>query len=135
MHASHQKKLLNAGFTIYSGDIYGAHAPRIKVKTPADHNWKTFEKDFKSKAELKRRLDELDKKPMWIDLYDTKNSPISGLDVAKDRLVKALDECLSGFGHHRIDAETPVDHIQLPSGRTLEITVRANGDIQNWINK
>jgi hypothetical protein len=74
MHASHQEKLLNAGFTIYMGTTVGAGNLIIKAKTPANHNWHTIEKNFASKAELKRRLHELDKMPKLIDLNDSKNT-------------------------------------------------------------
>lgn len=74
MHQSHQNKLLSAGFTLYFGCFDSAQGLVIKKKTFAKTNWHTHEKDFKSKAELKRRLVELDKKKEWIDLYDTKNT-------------------------------------------------------------
>lgn len=74
MHASHQARLLEAGFTIYYGGNDGARGLVIKVKTKRNHNWTIHEKGFKSKAELKRRLIELDQKKDWVDLYDSKNS-------------------------------------------------------------
>lgn len=73
MHASHQLKIINAGFTIYRG-MKVDNSFFIKVKTKSNHNWHNLEKDFPSAAALKRRLHELDKKPMWIDLNDTKNT-------------------------------------------------------------
>ena len=74
MHGSHQLKLLKAGFTIYYGCNDAQSGLVIRIKTCANSNWHTFEKGFKSKAELKRRLAELDAKKEWIDLYDTKNN-------------------------------------------------------------
>jgi hypothetical protein len=73
MHASHQAKLLNAGFTIYSGTTVGDGKLAIKAKTPDNHNWHTIEKNFATKVALKKRLHELDTMPKMIDLYDTKN--------------------------------------------------------------
>ena len=74
MHSSHQIKLLNAGFTIYFGENNPKSGPVIKAKTYDNHNWHIIERGFKSIAELKRRLVEIDKRKEWIDLYDTKNN-------------------------------------------------------------
>ncbi|WP_336834390.1 hypothetical protein [Sphingobacterium siyangense] len=74
MHASHQARLLKAGFTIYYGCMDAIHGLIINRKTAKNHHWTIYQKGFKSKAELKRRLAELDKKNDWIDLYDTKNT-------------------------------------------------------------
>ena len=73
MHSSHQAKLLKAGYTIYTGTT-SPQGLVIKAKTLDNSNWHTIEKGFLSKAQLKKRLFELDKKPTWIDLYDSKNN-------------------------------------------------------------
>jgi hypothetical protein len=63
---------MNKGFKFYFGTIRNGK-PVIQIKTKDSPNWHILEKDFKSVAECKRRLAELDKLQDWIDLYDTKN--------------------------------------------------------------
>lgn len=48
------QKILNAGFTIIRADDQSL---RIKRKNGERREWHTWEKDFKSKAELRRRMD------------------------------------------------------------------------------
>ena len=59
-------KLVEAEFTILRRDDYPS--PRIKVWTPSglDGSWKTYEKDFASKAARDRRIDELKQDPKII---------------------------------------------------------------------
>jgi len=73
MHSTHQAKLLNVGYTIYTGTTT-TNGLVIKAKTPDNHNWHTIEAGFKNKSQLKKRLFDLDKKSNWIDLYDSKNT-------------------------------------------------------------
>jgi hypothetical protein len=56
MTAKDQLKVLRAGFTIIREDIQNL---KIKHKIKDLTNWTTYESGFKSKAELRRRMDEL----------------------------------------------------------------------------
>lgn len=55
MNAKDQLKITKSGFTIIRADYENM---RIKHKT-GEQDWSTFEKDFKSKAALQRRMKEL----------------------------------------------------------------------------
>lgn len=56
LHSRDVQKLLNAGFTIIRADNDNL---KIKHKCKDHPDWTTFEKDFKSKAELRRKMDVL----------------------------------------------------------------------------
>jgi len=56
LHSRDVLKLLNAGFTIIRADNVNL---KIKCKTKENTEWTTFQKDFKSKAELRRNMDEI----------------------------------------------------------------------------
>ena len=56
LHTRDVSKLLKAGFTIIRADNENL---KIKHKTKNVTNWTTYEHDFDSKAELRRRMDEL----------------------------------------------------------------------------
>lgn len=50
------QKILKAGFTIIRED---RHRLAIKCKTAKQAEWHTLEKDFVSKAAMRRRMDEM----------------------------------------------------------------------------
>ena len=54
MDQKSQIKVMKAGFKILRPD--DQPTPRIKIKDNTSHEWLTFEKDFKSKAERDRRM-------------------------------------------------------------------------------
>ncbi len=56
LHSRDVLKLLKRGFTIIRADNENL---KIKHKTVKNHDWQTLEKDFKSKAALRRKMDEL----------------------------------------------------------------------------
>lgn len=56
LHSRDVLKLLKKGFTIIRADNLNL---KIKHKTAGNYEWQTLEKDFKSKAALRRRMDEL----------------------------------------------------------------------------
>lgn len=56
MNTRDQLKILDAGFIIIRADESNL---RIKAKTLARPEWHTYEKGFKSKAELRRRIKQL----------------------------------------------------------------------------
>ena len=56
MNARDQQKILAAGFTIIRADEANL---KIKAKTLERPEWHTYEKGFKSKAELNRRIQQL----------------------------------------------------------------------------
>lgn len=56
LHSRDILKLLKKGFTIIRADNENL---RIKHKSRANTEWQTLEKDFKSKAALRRKMDEL----------------------------------------------------------------------------
>lgn len=51
------KKVIDAGFQIIRRD--DSPTPRIKIKIAPSYEWRTFEKDFASKAARDRRFKEL----------------------------------------------------------------------------
>lgn len=59
-----QQKLLRAGFTLIRSD---QHNLRIKFRGSPDNDWRTLENGFKSKAALKRKMDELLKLSTFIE--------------------------------------------------------------------
>ena len=67
MQAKDQLKLLNAGFKVirqsitptYAGGVVKGSIICIKYKDADHHEWCVLEKDFKSKAAVQRRVDEL----------------------------------------------------------------------------
>ena len=72
MDAASQKKVIDAGFIILRCD--NQPSPRIKVKdgnnvnhTHSCYEWRTLEKDFKSKAARDRRFKELLKQSLIIE--------------------------------------------------------------------
>jgi hypothetical protein len=73
MNTHEQAKLLRAGFTIVQGEENASTGLLIKQKTASRQSWHTREKDFPTKAALKRRLIELMKDEKIIDLIDSKN--------------------------------------------------------------
>ncbi|MEE6129099.1 hypothetical protein V2E39_16990 [Chryseobacterium arthrosphaerae] len=56
LHSRDVLKLLKKGFTIIRADDLNL---KIKHKTGKNYEWQTLEKDFKSKAALRRKMDEL----------------------------------------------------------------------------
>ncbi|MGC5744404.1 hypothetical protein [Chryseobacterium sp. NFX27] len=56
LHSRDTLKILKAGFTIIREDNVNL---RIKCKTLQNTDWITMEKDFKSKAAVRRKMDEL----------------------------------------------------------------------------
>lgn len=56
LHTRDILKLLKAGFTVIRADNENL---KIKHKTKNVIDWTTYESGFKSKAELRRRMDEL----------------------------------------------------------------------------
>jgi hypothetical protein len=56
LHQRDVLRLIKVGFTIIRADNENL---KIKHKTKNVTNWTTYESDFKSKAELRRRMDEL----------------------------------------------------------------------------
>lgn len=83
MNQTDQIKLLNAGFTIITGENHAKYGLRIKGKTKNQTEWHTLQNDFKSKAELKRRLTKWLEDPKVIDLYDSKNSQLLAEEKTK----------------------------------------------------
>ena len=69
--ATELQKLLNAGFKVIEGKQYSISGLSIWAKTNVKREWHLLEKGFASKAALKRRVRELMKDPLTIDLYDT----------------------------------------------------------------
>ncbi len=69
MDATNQQKILAAGFTIIRKelDYMGGNKHRIKYKGDGGHEWKTFEKDFFTKASLERRMKVLLQNPMIVE--------------------------------------------------------------------
>lgn len=56
LHSRDITKLITEGFTIIRADNNNL---KIKYKDSIRKDWATLEKDFKSKAELRRRMDTL----------------------------------------------------------------------------
>lgn len=56
LHSRDVLKIIKAGFTILRADNENL---KIKHKTKNVHDWTTYESGFKSKAELRRRMDDL----------------------------------------------------------------------------
>ncbi len=56
LHSRDVAKLITAGYTIIRADNENL---KIKHKNLASKDWSTLEKGFKSKAELRRKMDEL----------------------------------------------------------------------------
>jgi hypothetical protein len=54
LHSRDVQKILRAGFTIIREDEWNL---KINRKTADQQEWHTWEKGFKSKAELRRRMD------------------------------------------------------------------------------
>lgn len=57
MDQKSQLKVIKAGFKIIRKD--DQPVPRIKIKDNRSREWRTYAKDFKSKAERDRRFNEL----------------------------------------------------------------------------
>lgn len=64
LHTRDVQKLLNSGFSIIRADN---HNYKIKCKTKANPNWTNFKQDFKSKAEVRRKMDEMLKMQLIIE--------------------------------------------------------------------
>lgn len=64
MTAQDQIKVLNAGFMILRRDYFRL---KIKCKTKDFTEWRTLEKDFASKAEIDRRMNDLLKRKKVIE--------------------------------------------------------------------
>lgn len=56
LHTRDVLKLLKAGFTIIRADNINL---KIKCKTSSNPEWTTLEKDFTSKAAVRRKMDEM----------------------------------------------------------------------------
>ena len=62
-------KLLNAGFTAIQARTLPPQGLSILQKTPKKQEWHLLEKDFPSKAALKRKMDELLANEKVVDVY------------------------------------------------------------------
>lgn len=64
LHLRDVQKLLNAGFVIIREDT---HNLKIKCKTKEKPNWVNFDKNFKSKVEVRREMDTMLKMQLIIE--------------------------------------------------------------------